>query len=605
VKNFLKDITSLLTRQELKEASILLVFVVLMAFLELMGVALIAPFLSLLLNAGVEGQSKYLQVVYSWLGFKEYTTFLYVYGAVLIGVIWVSGLFKSYTMYRLYDFTYAKDYTLSTRLFKTYLLQPYEFFLQRNSSDLTKNILSEVSVVVVGILVTGMQAFAKLCIIIAIVTFLFFINPMLIFVVGGTFLAVYLGIYFFFHSKLQEMGAMRHKLVEVRFNDVKEAFMAIKETKVYGYENYFLDSYAKNSSVISKFSSYRDTIAQSPAYLVEAVGFTILIAAMLYVLGTSGANINEIIPALSTYAFAGYKLLPNIQQVFSGIARIKYTIPTLSHLVKEFALLTYLPANFPKESLGANEEEKEDIYFSEVSFCYKGASSNALSDVNLCIPSGSIVGVVGRTGAGKTTLVDLCLGLLQPSSGRVHGSSSILDSSNFFGWKERFSYVSQNVCLFNDTILQNICMIGGGQSPDFDRVEMVLKIVDLDEFVTGLPNNTAYIIGENGNKLSGGQRQRLSLARALYRNANILILDEATSALDKQTEKRILQGIKGIGKTVIMITHRLEHLRICDSIIYLKGAGHVDVGEYDALWDKYPQFRLMVSGPSNDMSPPL
>lgn len=594
MKKILTEIVKLLTGQELKDASVLLALVVFMAFLELSGVALIAPFLSLVLKTDIGVQNEYIQSVYHWMGFQQYDSFMVFYGLFLIGTLWGSGLFKSYTMYRLYDFTYAKDYTLSTRLFQTYLAQPYEFFLQRNSSDLGKNILSEVSVVVVGILVTGMQVIARLCIVLAIIMFLFFINPVLVLVVGGMFLAVYLSIYFFFHKKLQQMGEKRHKLVEIRYNDVKEAFMAIKETKIYGYEPYFLDSYAKHSAMVSKFSAYRDTIAQAPAYLVEAVGFTILITSMLYVLGQDGVDMNEIIPTLSTYAFAGYKLLPNIQQVFSGIARIKFTVPTLDNLVKEFALVGPQPQTNDKQ-LSAHVLKGDGVEFSGVSFCYQGASANALSDVDLRIPSGSTIGVVGRTGAGKTTLIDLFLGLLRPTKGNIQTVGLEMDSSDFINWKRGLSYVSQNICLFNDTILQNISMVENGQTPDLDKVWKILEAVDLADLVKGLPDGLDHLIGENGNRLSGGQRQRLSIARALYREGDVLVLDEATSALDKQTERQILLRIKEIGKTVIMITHRLEQLKICDSIIYLSGGGHVVMGSYEEIQSKYPQFQQMIS----------
>lgn len=600
MRKILAEIAKLLTMQERKEAMILLAMVVFMAFLELSGVALIAPFMSLILKTDITTQSEFVQLAYHGLGFQKYENFMLFYGLVLVATIWGSGLFKSYTMYRLYDFTYAKDYSLSTRLFKTYLSQPYEFFLQRNSSDLSKNILSEVSVVVVGIMVTGMQVLAKLCIVVAILLFLLFINPMVVLVVGGIFLSVYLSIYFFFHKKLQEMGEKRHKLVEVRYNDVKESLMAIKETKIYDYESYFVGSYARNSAAASRFSAYRDTIAQTPSYLVEAVGFTLLIAALLYILGKGGVDMNSIIPILSTYAFAGYKLLPNIQQVFSGIARIKFTLPTLHNLVREFSLMAPSAADSVKK-LPPPVQKDRGVAFSNVSFRYQGAAADALCDVDFTLEAGNFIGVVGRTGAGKTTLIDLFLGLLHPTQGKIYSTDADnTDSLDFATWKNGLSYVSQNVCLFNDTIRQNICMVENGHPPDDEKIWDILEAVDLAALVKSLPDKLDHVIGENGNRLSGGQRQRLSIARALYRDAGILVLDEATSALDKQTEQKILLRIKAIGKMVVMITHRLEHLPICDSIVYLPGNGRADIGRYEDIKRKYPQFAEMVASQTTE-----
>lgn len=575
-----RKINELLSQQERKDAAWLMVFVTVMAFLELLGVAIIAPFMSLVMNPVIEKQNIYIQQVYGFLGLADMKTFLLLTGVVLVAVLWVSGMFKSYTMYRLYRFTYEREYTLSLRLFGLYMKQPYAFFLSRNTSDLGKNILSEVSVVVVGILVTGMQVLAKSMIILAILGFLLVMNPLLVAVLGGFFAVVYLTIYFVFHKKLQHMGAERHRLVEQRYSDVKEAFLAIKETKIYRYERYFLDSYARHSVEISKHSAYRDTIAQLPAYLVEAFSLTIILAALLYALLLKGVHVAELVPVVSMYAFAGYRLMPNVQQIFSGIARMRFTLPTLDMLGREFALEAREPHEAEIEKSTVPVALGGDIMFGDVSFSYADGRT-VLDHIGVTIPEGKMTAVVGKTGAGKTTFIDLCLGLLAPSSGQITRGGGTISSTDTARWRRSFSYVSQNVFLFDTTIIGNMALTDDGAAVDTDRAWACLRQVCLEEFVRAQPDGLHMRVGENGNRLSGGQRQRLSIARALYRGADVMILDEATSALDPETEKEILGNIlSGKNRTVVMITHRLGQLALCDRIIYLGGDGKAVEGTY-------------------------
>jgi ABC-type multidrug transport system fused ATPase/permease subunit len=563
----LKKFFFLLSPEERKKAVLLLVMIIIMALLDMIGVASILPFMAVLTNPSLIETNITLNIMFKksgMFGVENNQQFFFVLGVFVFILLIISLAFKALTTYVQTRFVQMREYSISKRLIEGYLNQPYSWFLSRNSADLGKTILSEVSQVVGNGINPIMELIAKSIVTIAFLTLLVITDPILTFIITFSLSVVYLLIFYFVRNYLNRTGKERLKNNQLRFTAVSEAFGAAKEVKIRGLEENYIKSFSNFAKTFAQTQASSSIIGQLPRFILEAIAFGGILIIILYNIDQTG-SFNDALPIISLYVFAGYRLIPALQQIYSSFTLLTFIGPSVDKLYKD--LKSFKPFNenqdqrilFPKKMITLNN----------IQYNYPNALRTTLKDINLTIPAKSTIGLVGATGCGKTTIVDIILGLLQAQKGTLEVDGKVITKKNLRAWQRSIGYVPQNIYLSDDTVAANIAF--GVDSRDINQmtVEKVSKIAKLHEFVVNeLPKKYQTIIGERGVRLSGGQRQRIGIARALYNSPKVLIFDEATSALDNQTEKNVMDGLCNLDKntTIILIAHRLNTLKNCDII---------------------------------------
>ncbi len=582
-----KKLLFLLNYRDRKKAFILLIMLTIMALLDTIGVASILPFIAVLSNPSIIETNIILNTMFktsSILGVNNVQEFIFALGLLVFVLLIISLSFKAFITYFQSRFIQLCEYNISTRLIKRYLEQPYSWFLSRHSADLGKNILSEVNQIVGTGINTIIDLIAQVMVTIALIFLLSIVSLKLTIIIGFLFGLIYLLIFYFVNSYLNQIGKERLKNNQLRFTAVSEAFGAAKELKVGGLENTYIKSFSNFAQVIARTQASINVIAKLPRFILEAVAFGGVLLIILYEMRQT-ATFSNILPIISLYVFAGYRLMPALQQIYSSITLLTFVTPTIDKIYYELQNLKSSKINEKKEILFFNESiTLKDIYYD-----YPNSSRTALKDINLNIPAKSIVGFMGATGSGKTTIIDIILGLLEPQKGTLKVDGTIIKEQNSRSWQASIGYVPQNIFLIDDSIAANIAFGKDIKDINQDEVEKVSKIANLHDFIiSDLPKKYQTIVGEQGVRLSGGQRQRIGIARALYNQPKVLILDEATSALDNKTEEKVMDAITRLSKniTIVLIAHRLTTLKNCDIIYNLEKGQVVESGTYDELINK-------------------
>ncbi len=581
---FLKKSIYLLTPREVKSASLLLVMIIMMAFLDMIGVASILPFMAVLTNPGAIETNAILNKMFEIskiLGVKNNEEFLIALGVFVFILLITSLIFKAITAYVQVRFVQMREYTIGRRLIEGYLYQPYSWFLSRNSSDIGKTILSEVAEIIGNCLKPMMEIIAKSMIIFAIIILLIFVDPKIALAVGFFIFVIYGVVFYFLRNFLVKLGKERLKNNELRFRVISEAFGAAKEVKVGGLERSFIKLFSNSAQIIASNVAKAETIGILPRFILEAIAFGGILLLILIILANSG-DINSAIPIISLYVFAGYRLMPAIQQIYLSSTRLKFVGPTLDKIINDVKNLKPINLNQVQENLNFNKT----INLKNIDFNYPNTERKALKNINLSIPKKSCVGFIGQTGCGKTTIVDIILGLLDPQRGTLEVDGQIIKEQNRRSWQRSIGYVPQQIYLSDNTIAANIAFGVDPKDINYNLIEKTSKIANLHEFIVGeLPDQYKTTVGERGVRLSGGQRQRLGIARALYHNPEVLIFDEATSALDNETEKAVMDAVNNLSKdlTIILIAHRLNILKNCDIIFKLDKGRLIKQGTFNEL----------------------
>ncbi len=591
---------SLLTDRERRNLYLLFGAVIVMAGLEVVSVASIMPFLSVAADPGSVHGKPYLSWTYQALGFTETNSFLIALGLAALALLVVSNTFIVLTTWAVHRYAWGRNHTLSWRLLHSYLHRPYEYFLTRNSSELGKNILEEVKEVVNQMLKPALKGFAKGIVALFIIGFLVFIDPMVALLVATVLGTAYTVIYFFVRGRLDIYGRKRVEENTKRYQFVSEAFGGVKEVKLLGMEDNFLSQYKNPSIKYSRYQARYRVIRRAPRYILEAVAFGGIILIAVYLIAVQ-ENIKQVIPMLGLYAFAGYRLMPALQQAFKGIASARFNVAALEALRRGLQEQAKVSGYANTGSSGKERDEalrlENRLVLDGVYYTYPGAEEYAIKDLSFDVPAHTTVGFVGRTGSGKTTTVDLILGLLQPDQGVIRVDGTSICEENVRQWQRDIGYVPQQIYLSDDTVARNIAFGVHEEKIDMKVVKDAARRAHIHDFVDGeLPDQWETIVGERGVKLSGGQRQRIGIARALYHNPSVLVFDEATSALDQETESSVMEAIYDLegDHTMLMIAHRLSTVRRADNIIMLENGRKVGEGTYDELKQRHSKFRSMA-----------
>lgn len=590
----LRKIYQLLTPQERRRSLIVVLAVILMGFAEMVGVASIVPFLTVLADPDALQSQPYLMWAYSVSGLESTRQFLVLLGLAVVSLFIASIVFKALGNYVIIRFTAMRRFSLSSRLVNGYLNQPYEWFLNRHSSELGKTILSEVDQAVGSGLLPLWNLVAAFVGAAFLLALLVVVSPWLAFYLALLLGGAYLVIYACLRPMVRRLSEEHFNQTRLKFKIVSEAFGGIKEIKVSGLERTFCDRYQEPAKRSSRVEAAVQLVSQTPRFLLEGVAFGSMLAVSLYLFQTP-QGLAGALPTLGLYALAGYRLLPTLQQIYLSFTQLRYTEVVVNNLHAELQLLQELPG--PCEGQEQSIHLSKAISLENVSYRYPNASSPTLSELNIEIPVKQTIGLVGSTGSGKTTCVDIILGLLQPSHGSLCIDGIPLSPSHLRGWQKVIGYVPQTIYLSDDTLAANIAFGIPPNEIDMNLVQAAAKIANLHDFVVSdLPEQYQTKIGERGVRLSGGQRQRIGIARAFYHRPQVMVLDEATSALDNQTEVAVMDAVANVGSqiTLIIIAHRLSTVQGCDKIYMLDRGRVVGSGSYSELINSSPQFRELA-----------
>ena len=585
---------SILTALERRELLLLAPAVIAMALLETAGVASIVPFLGLLSDPGIIDHQPLLLRVYEGLGFTSRQSFFFAVGSAMLALVTVSNVVSALTTWSLLRFSWMKNHTLATRLLGAYLLQPYAFFLDKNSADLGKNILSEVQAVVTGVIVQGVNLLARLAVIVFVLAALVVLDPLMALGVVIVFGGVYGGLFVSIRRRVAAAGKERLALNQARFKVAQEALSGVKELKLYGLEKVALEQFSVSSRGFAERQAANAVVSAIPRYALETIAFGGVLLIVLYLL-RRGERLESVLPVLGLYAFAAYRLLPALQTVFAGMTSLRFNLSSLDVLFRDLA---GYEASSQHLSASSSVAFQNCVQLDGVGFRYEAADRMTLAGIDLRLGAGEWLAFVGPTGAGKSTLVDILIGLLAPSSGRILVDGvDVTDPLLRAGWQRHVAYVPQSIFLLDDTIAKNIAFGVGDGAVDMVRVREAASIAQIGAFIDGeLPDGYETRIGERGVRLSGGQRQRIGIARALYRRPGLLVLDEATSALDNATEAAFFAALHASHAecAVVSIAHRLSTTRDFDRIVVLEAGRVVDIGSFAELSARSAHFQTPV-----------
>jgi len=541
-----------------------------MALIEMLGVASILPFVSVLTNPDIIETNLYLNKLFKFsakFGVENTQQFLFVLGIGVFILLVFSNLTKAFTAYMQVRFIQMREYTITKRLVTSYLHQPYSWFINKNSSELGVNILSEVGLIIGKGLRPMVELFAKSAVVITIIILLVLVDKKVASIVGIFFITSYGIIFYLVRQYLNRLGNTRLEKNQRRFKSIAESFGGIKSVKFAGLEQVYSKNFSKHSLVYSKAQISAQLTSILPRFFLEIVAFGTVIIIILYNMLQLNSLVN-ILPVISLYIFAGYRLIPALQQIYVSFTQVGFVSPAIDRLYRDASSIK------PHNSIQDNEilSFNDKISLKDINFSYN-SSHITLKNINLTINSKSIVGFIGPTGSGKTTIIDIILGLLEPQKGTLEVDGKIISSKNIRAWQKSIGYVPQNIYLIDDTIAANIAYGIKAEEIDMKAIEKASKIANLDSFVLNeLPKQYETLVGEGGVRLSGGQKQRIGIARALYHNPQILIFDEATNALDNKTEQAVMDVVNNLSKniTIILIAHRLNTLKKCDKIFIVK-----------------------------------
>ena len=590
---------ALLDARERRNAWIVLGVIIIGALASAVMVGSVMPFLAVLADPSRIETTPVLAWAYEALGFTSVYGFLVGLGVASFVVIVLSSLIQIAKTWAVARFAMMRIHSISYRLLASYLAQPYAFFLNRHSGEMGPRVLTESEQVVLRFLRHAAEFVASSFTTLAIVGLLLWVEP----VVAVVSFAVLGGSYvLFFRLKrrsLKGLGQMRVDANRQRFRLANEALTGIKDIKLLGRERAYLDRYKVPSVRMAQAQARIVVLSQVPQFALQAValgGVLLLCVLLIDPEGVaSGTALGGLLPVLGVFAFAGQRLMPELSKLYQSLAEMQAGSAAVDTVHED--LVTRKSAGQIPKTAPAALGLKTALHLDDISFSYPNAEQAGLRGVTLSIKAGEKIGIVGSTGAGKTTLADVILGLLEPTQGRLVVDQTEITSDNIGAWMQSVGYVPQDIFLTDAPVAENIALGVAPEAIDQELVREAARIARIDQFIMeDLPEGYQTHIGERGVRLSGGQRQRIGIARALYHDADLIVFDEATSALDNLTEQEVMDAIDALpgDKTVLMIAHRLSTVKRCDRIIVLDRGVVVGCDTWNALIEENSAFRRIA-----------
>lgn len=545
----------------------LLVVMLLSAVAELATLGAVIPFLALLTDPTLATRYPLLQTMFVMLGWSRDESIL-LPATVLFAVVTVSAAAMRMALsWVSFKFTFGVGADIGIEVYRRTLYQPYSFHVARNTSEIIAG-LNKVQTVVFNVINPLVQGAVSVILSVAILGALVSIDPVTAIVAGLGFGVIYILVTLTTRRQLRANGKIIGDNETRRVQAVQEGLGGIRDVLIDGTQGVYINRFSRIEVAQSQARAANNFIGTAPRYLIESIGM-VLIASLAYWLSLRGGGMTGAIPVLGALAIGAQKLMPQMQQIYYGWASLSGNRTILTDVV---ALLDQaIPHEYSESAAIIPAHLQQGITLRNLSFRYQPGAPEVLRQINLDIPRGSRVGFIGKTGSGKSTVIDLIMGLLEPTSGRIEIDGQALTSANRRAWQSHIAHVPQSIYLADTTIAANIAFGSDPRDIDEKRVCEAARKAQLAEFIETLPAKYQTLVGERGVRLSGGQRQRIGLARALYKQADVLVLDEATSALDDSTERSVMQAIEMLGAeiTVLMIAHRVSTLSRCDRIFEL------------------------------------
>jgi ABC-type multidrug transport system fused ATPase/permease subunit len=544
------------------------------AFAELVTIGALLPFLGAIANPATSSALARVQAWFYPLGIEGTVETIYLLTVLFAFAALAAAAIRLLLLWTSQKYVFGVAYELSVALYATMLHQPYSFHIKRNSSE-TIAAVNKVQAVTGGLLMPLVQAVSSTVIAAFVVAGLVVIDPSVALVSGAGFALIYLAVTRFTRARLRRDGVTVARAETQRVRILQEGLGGIRDVLLDHSQPVFIETYERIEAEMREARTRISFFAVAPRYLVEAMGI-VLIAGVAVMLMRRPGGFVESIPLLGALALGAQRLLPLIQQIYAGWAM---TMGNRRSLVDLAALLD-LPAASPGHAEAALPF-RQSIAFERVGFAYADDRRPAVSGVTLTIPKGARVGLVGRTGSGKSTLMDLLIGLLDPREGAILIDGERLTGANRAAWQKQIAHVPQFIYLADASVAENIAFGVRDDAIDIGRARQAAEQAELTEVIATLPRGFDTLIGERGVQLSGGQRQRLGIARALYRRANVLVFDEATSALDTETETAVMSAIEKLSTdlTIVIIAHRLSTVAKCDMIVRLEEGRVVEIDD--------------------------
>ena len=595
MKETLRKIFYILPERDSIRIFILFLMMMIAAGLEVAGIGMIPAFVSIVASPDQVLDYELTKPLLSFLSIDTAQELLIWGSVILVGIFVLKSTYILFFNFIEARFIFNRRYKLSHRMMTAYMQAPYTFHLRRNTAELLRNITQEINIFV-SIVVTQILTMAREGIMtISILGFLFLMEPLITLIViaisglgAGSFI-------FFARIKLKKYGIEQQGYRGEMIRAVNQGLGGIKDSRVLNREPEFIEKFRSVVFKSSKLGALTRFIKQIPKPLVETsavIGMMIISALMVW----QGRSMVAIVPILTLFAMAIVRLMPAVQTLSSMYTNLKYNMVSIDPIYDDLKELEESSAAFRKDRENRKKMElKDKIEAKDISYSYPDSNEQALKEVSFTIEKNKAVAFVGASGAGKTTVVDLLLGLMKPTKGEIL-VDGVNIHKNLSAWQRNIGYIPQSIYMADETMRNNIAFGVPENEIEDDKLMLAVESAQLTDVVERLPKGLNTIIGENGTRLSGGQRQRVGIARALYHSPQVLVMDEATSALDNITEKEITRSIESLigERTIIIIAHRLTTVQNCDVIYLMKNGKIVDKGTYNELVNKNSEFRKMA-----------
>ena len=572
----IKKLTTILTKSQRIAGFLQLVLLIIGMVLETLSVGLLIPALTMLSQGDLFIRYPSMRSILIKLGNPSQKELLIGFMIILVLVYFLKMLFLAFMSWKQSKFIFELQSYFSQKIFEGYLSQPYSFHLQKNSAILIKNATTMVSQMT-GSLLYVLTSLTELFTLIGILSFLFFMEP-----IATTTIILFLGISSFTFQRLTSKQLLKwgkafqfHEGMKIQH--LQQGLGGVKDVKLMGREKEFIDQFAVHNFGSSKMNQRQQALQVLPRLWIELLSI-IGMAGLVIVMSYNGKSLGLILTTLGLFAVAAFRMIPSLNRIMASLQSIRYTEPSVDILFQELSMINHTNKTIIKSEKPLTF--KKSIQLENIYFKYDSAHKDSLRGVSLLIPCGSTVGFIGTTGAGKSTLVDIILGLLDPVKGEIK-IDGLNIQNNLRSWQKLIGYVPQTIYLTDDSLRRNIAFGIPSKNIDDVAINNAIKAAQLNEFIKSLPDGLDTIVGERGVRLSGGQRQRIGIARALYHNPSVLVLDEATSSLDNKTEEDVMEAINALRgfKTIIIIAHRLSTVEYCDIIYKIEDGRIIDKGD--------------------------
>lgn len=591
IKSLLK-IFNLLGQNQKKKLIHLQILIILTSVLEVLSLLIVGQFMLLITNTEIIFEKSYFLLLYNFFNFKDSSQFALFFSIFVLFFFILTTCVSIFTIWKLSMYGSKIGSEISIRVYKYFISQDWIFFTKNNSSSLISKIANEAGRINSAIIQPFMHMNARLVLSVFIVISIFLYDFFSSLIGLAVFLFSYLLLYKTVRKKLYNNGVIISKTQDSRLKIMTETFGSIKEILLYGRKNFFEKKYTFETENYAKAYGFTQVLMSMPRYIIELVAICFLSILMTILVFYKNVAFESILPFLTVFGFAVFKLLPSFQQIYSSLSSIKANLSAFKNLENDLEKSLNLK-NTKNDENNNVLLIKNKIVLKNISYYYI-KNQNILSDINISISKNSLIGFAGPSGCGKSTLADIIMGLIKPVEGNV-----MLDDKNIIDcrreWQNNIGYVSQSIFLIDASIQDNIIFGVDDEKLDKNKLNRCLEMSNLSDFVKRLPNGVDTLVGEKGIKISGGQKQRIAIARALYHDANFLIFDEATSSLDGISEKKILDSIQNLkGKlTIVLIAHRLATLKYCDLIYFMENGKIIDSGNYEYLINNNSSFIKM------------